>query len=428
MRIDQFSERSAGEGEDASDGFLIALCDALAIEEMSAICHLNEQTYGVIRSVKYVKLFSNILLLFSRSQGSDDRMLVICSFPRGLSSIYWLPHLERLLPQRSAGEGEDASDGFLIALCDALAIEEMSAICHLNEQTYGVILLLFSRSQGSDDRMLVICSFPRGLSSIYWLPHLERLLPQFSNFKAVVEGNNEGVQLCAANDSLAKPSYARTPLTCWLDAQGIQADFQKVIRLLRKIPDRTVAFYSEINRMHQHACAIGAEDIMKKLTDLIEEESQLHSPIIKNHGAYVCELLSCCEVQSASRAPFASQHAVYVGFDLYSSRKAVAKAMSVLFSTAKISGQVLMFACINVYTLPEYHTICYIDENWFIANGVLETRASTKETRIVQISHEGEGSIGRYESRQKTRREGLDANNCAAVMYFLLVEHCCIVV
>lgn len=60
MRIDQFSERSAGEGEDASDGFLIALCDALAIEEMSAICHLNEQTYGVIRSLKYVKLFSNI--------------------------------------------------------------------------------------------------------------------------------------------------------------------------------------------------------------------------------------------------------------------------------------------------------------------------------------------------------------------------------
>lgn len=70
------------------------------------------------------------------------------------------------------------------------------------------------------------------------------LISKFSNFKAVVEGNNEGVQLCAANDSLAKPSYARTPLTCWLDAQGIQADFQKVIRLLRKIPDRTVAFYS----------------------------------------------------------------------------------------------------------------------------------------------------------------------------------------
>uniref|UniRef100_A0A915CHD4 Integrator complex subunit 14 n=1 Tax=Parascaris univalens TaxID=6257 RepID=A0A915CHD4_PARUN len=186
--------------------------------------------------------------------------------------------------ERNVGEGEDTSDGFLIALCDALAAEEMSAICHLNEQTYGVIRSV--KSQGSDDRMLIMSSFPRGLSSIYWLPHLERLLPQ-----AVVEGNNEGTQLCAANDSLAKPSYARTPLTCWLDAQGIQADFQKVIRLLRKIPDRTVAFYSEINRMHQHACAIGAEDILKKLTDLIEEESQLHSPIIKNHGTYVCEIL-----------------------------------------------------------------------------------------------------------------------------------------
>ncbi|KHN87993.1 von Willebrand factor A domain-containing protein 9 [Toxocara canis] len=181
-------------------------------------------------------------------------------------------------------DGEDSSNGFLICLCDALASEEMSAICHLNDQTYGAIRSV--RSQGSDERMLIIGSFPRGLSSIYWLPHLERLMPQ-----AVTEGSGEGVQLCAANDALAKPSYARSPLTCWLDAQGVQADFQKVIRLMRKIPERTAAFYTELNRMHQHACAIGAEDIMNKLAALIEEESQQHSPIIKKHGAYVSDVL-----------------------------------------------------------------------------------------------------------------------------------------
>ncbi|VDK59193.1 unnamed protein product [Anisakis simplex] len=43
--------------------------------------------------------------------------------------------------------------------------------------------------------------------------------------------------------------------------------------------------------MHHHACAIGAENIILKLADLIEQESQQYSPIVRKHGEYISDAL-----------------------------------------------------------------------------------------------------------------------------------------
>lgn len=57
--------------------------------------------------------------------------------------------------------------------------------------------------------------------------------------------SNDSEDLSAAVDCSARLSYSATNIrTCWNDVHGIQSDVQKLVRLLRKMPERTTAFYT----------------------------------------------------------------------------------------------------------------------------------------------------------------------------------------
>lgn len=180
-------------------------------------------------------------------------------------------------------EENSASDCFLVTLCKALSMEDSVALCHLNERRYGVICSI--KKQENDFR-LCIQSFPHCLSSVPWLPDLDRLSVQ-----SVVDSNSEGFDLCVKYDGLSKPSYSSCQRTCWNDQHGFQSDLQKLVRLLKKIPDRLPMFYAELNRIHKYACVIGAEGIHDLIIKVIDEESLNQSSLIRKHAAYVCEKL-----------------------------------------------------------------------------------------------------------------------------------------
>lgn len=136
-----------------------------------------------------------------------------------------------------------------------------------------------------------------------------------------MDAGNEEQLFCVKNDGLSRPSYSSVQRTCWYEAHGLQSDIQKIARLLKKIPDRTFLFYSvnifadiafyrrhfiirnsvvnicrfiyfqEVNRIHAYCCAIGAEDVLEKLIQVLHEESSSQSPLIVKHAMYTSEKL-----------------------------------------------------------------------------------------------------------------------------------------
>uniref|UniRef100_A0A0N5AMM3 IntS14_C domain-containing protein n=1 Tax=Syphacia muris TaxID=451379 RepID=A0A0N5AMM3_9BILA len=200
-------------------------------------------------------------------------------------------HFLKYCNDRSEAEGANVK-GFLNLLCNTLISEEMAALCRLNSETYGIIGPV--KNEGIEN-CLLIQQISSGTNSVYWLKNLDRVVSKpFTN--------EEDFKLCLPTDKLPKPSYS-SQRTIWDDSFGIQSDMQKILRLLKKIPDRTHAFYSELNRVHGYACTIGAEDIHNKLVNLIEAEGASQSPIVKKHTAYVCAKLRKMGIIDSSEIP-----------------------------------------------------------------------------------------------------------------------------
>lgn len=50
-------------------------------------------------------------------------------------------------------------------------------------------------------------------------------------------------------------------------------------------------YFQELNRIRAYCCALGAEDVLEKLIQVLDEESSAQSPLIIKHALYVNEKL-----------------------------------------------------------------------------------------------------------------------------------------
>uniref|UniRef100_A0A915PL34 Integrator complex subunit 14 C-terminal domain-containing protein n=1 Tax=Setaria digitata TaxID=48799 RepID=A0A915PL34_9BILA len=164
------------------------------------------------------------------------------------------------------------SEDVINILCSSLRLEESVAICHVNKNLYVY--------------RLSIVLFPLGPMPVSWLPPFNTISSQ-----SVVDAGNEEQSFSVRNDGLSRPSYSSVQRTCWYEVHGLQSDIQKIARLLKKIPDRTFLFYSELNRIYAYCCAIGAEDVLEKLIQVLHEEGSTQSPLIAKHSMYTNEKL-----------------------------------------------------------------------------------------------------------------------------------------
>ncbi|OZC08421.1 hypothetical protein X798_04621 [Onchocerca flexuosa] len=178
------------------------------------------------------------------------------------------------------------SEDVLNILCSALRLEESVAICRVNKNLYGTLCHVSAKEEDPSVYRLSIVLFPPGSMPVSWLPPFTTMSSQ-----SVVDAGNEEQPFCIRNDGLSRPSYSSIQRTCWYEVHGLQSDIQKIARLLKKIPDRTFLFYSELNRIHAYCCALGAEDILEKLIQVLHEESSAQSPLIIKHSVYANEKL-----------------------------------------------------------------------------------------------------------------------------------------
>jgi len=73
-------------------------------------------------------------------------------------------------------------------------------------------------------------------------------------------------------DDFAKRRSYSTPTIAWTQDSWITNDFSKVVRSAKKLPDKQVNFYKEINKIRKAALSYGFHDLIGALAEVLDRE------------------------------------------------------------------------------------------------------------------------------------------------------------
>ncbi|KRY00170.1 von Willebrand factor A domain-containing protein 9 [Trichinella pseudospiralis] len=148
---------------------------------------------------------------------------------------------------------------FCVLLRAALANKKNFAICRVSEEWYGLICCV-----GNDRTQLCLKCFPPGKNPFPWIGSFDELIPS---------GMSEEIENIKRSVKISKPSYASRSYTCWIDTNLMKNDVLKLLKLERKLPEKQVAFYQDLNRFCQHALAIGCAQFFQFLASTFEKHA-----------------------------------------------------------------------------------------------------------------------------------------------------------
>ncbi|ETN73226.1 hypothetical protein NECAME_13581 [Necator americanus] len=234
----------------------------------------------------------------------------------GVQFITPYPHSQRKMSaENRPPENEDSldfvctdeqdSEDLLGILGPALIEAESVALVLINEGDYGCItsekvgdnfcLILNKVSASVSARLIAIFSEIWKFSveaqseiQIFLTFQLPEDLPDFiPNFLTLESGPDEQAgPLHFTTLQGTAPSY-NPVVQSWVTEHGFNMDFQKMFRLLRKLPDRPHLFYQEVNRFRKYALAIGMDHVLHEAAKIIREEIVQLNATAQTHGAYV---------------------------------------------------------------------------------------------------------------------------------------------
>ncbi|KRY42896.1 von Willebrand factor A domain-containing protein 9 [Trichinella spiralis] len=164
-----------------------------------------------------------------------------------------------LLLAASPNECSESIPHFCVLLHAALANRKNFAICRVSEEWYGMICCV-----GNDRTQLCLRCFQPGKNPFPWIGSFDELIPS---------GMSENTENIRRNLKTSKPSYASRSYTCWIDSNLMKNDVLKLLKLERKLPDKEVAFYQDLNRFCQHALAIGCAQFFQFLANTFEKHA-----------------------------------------------------------------------------------------------------------------------------------------------------------
>ncbi|GMT35127.1 hypothetical protein PFISCL1PPCAC_26424, partial [Pristionchus fissidentatus] len=82
------------------------------------------------------------------------------------------------------------------------------------------------------------------------------------------------------------PSYI-SARSSWFNEDGIEADFVRIRKNLRKIPERLPHFYGDINRMRFHAYTTCFQEMLPGLADQLIDEATQVGELAVRHAEYI---------------------------------------------------------------------------------------------------------------------------------------------
>ncbi|KOC68059.1 UPF0464 protein C15orf44 like protein [Habropoda laboriosa] len=159
------------------------------------------------------------------------------------------PSMQGIALEEDSDTDENGDEGkipsFCVLLHGALKVENMVALCLLNNEWYGFI---YSWADTKKKSNLMLTVLEPGLDVVPWL----------------VRPNE-------------KRSYTQNAPS-WIRQVGLQSDIQKILRHARKLPEKTQNFYKEVNRLRRAAASMGFVELLEGLACILERECTLLPP------------------------------------------------------------------------------------------------------------------------------------------------------
>lgn len=134
--------------------------------------------------------------------------------------------------------------------------------------------------------------FPPGEMPLPWLGPLNAL---------TLKSNTDKIAFPVSDEFAKKRSYA-TPTIAWTQDQWIINDFIKVTRAAKKLPDKQLNFYKEVNKIRRAALSYGFHDLIDALAEVLERE-QISLADSKPNAATELEH-AVIELRKAKTLPF----------------------------------------------------------------------------------------------------------------------------
>lgn len=197
------------------------------------------------------------------SPSSISRHLVLPLATEKNSSMQGISLEEDSDTDENGDEGKMPS--FCVLLHGALKVENMAALCMLNNEWYGFI---YSWADTKKKSNLMLTVLEPGSNVVPWLGDFSNLGPLDS-----VKSSPVSFPVRPAE----KRSYTQNAPS-WIRQVGLQSDIQKILRHARKLPDKTQNFYKEVNRLRRAAASIGFIELLEGLACILERECTLLPP------------------------------------------------------------------------------------------------------------------------------------------------------
>ncbi|CAH0550975.1 unnamed protein product [Brassicogethes aeneus] len=155
-------------------------------------------------------------------------------------------------------EGKNPS--FCVLLHGALKVENMTALVNLGENWFGFV---YSYADSKKKSNLMLTILAPGSDVVPWLGDLNYLAASDTVLP-------EQVGTFPVRPS-EKRSYSQNGVV-WIRQAGLQSDIQKILRHARKLPEKTMHFYKELNRLRKAAISLGFLDLLNGLAAIFEQE------------------------------------------------------------------------------------------------------------------------------------------------------------
>ncbi|XP_035733995.1 integrator complex subunit 14-like [Vespa mandarinia] len=154
---------------------------------------------------------------------------------------------------------------FCVLLHGALKVENMAALCLLNNEWFGFI---YSWADTKKKSNLMLTVLEPGPDIVPWLGNFNNLGPADAA---------QGAQVSFPVRPTEKRSYTQNAPS-WIRQVGLQSDIQKILRHARKLPEKTQNFYKEVNRLRRAAASMGFVELLEGLACILERECTLLPP------------------------------------------------------------------------------------------------------------------------------------------------------
>ena len=142
--------------------------------------------------------------------------------------------------------------------------------------------MLYSWADSKKKFNLMLSTFRgRDEDSIPWMGSLKNLGNPLLNLK-----------LPDAEKKKVTKSYSHQGVIVWVKHSWIQSDIQKIVRLAKRLPEKSSNFYKELSKFRKAAASSGFYEILGGMASIIERETAGHtSPEAIEHIKYAVSIL-----------------------------------------------------------------------------------------------------------------------------------------